>query len=81
MDLLQLTEFFGWCTVINAVLLIIAWAIMQAFAKPIQALHQRMFALDEQTLQTVYFKFFGHYKLAIYVFNLAPYIALKIMTL
>ncbi|QBY04942.1 hypothetical protein E2K93_11355 [Thalassotalea sp. HSM 43] len=79
MDVQQLAEFFGWCTVINAIFLILAWLIMQVFAEPIKALHRRMFTLDDETLQCVYFKFFGYYKLAIYVFNLAPYIALKLM--
>ena len=42
--------------------------------------HARMFGLDEARVRLAYFQFFANYKIAIIVFNLAPYIALRIMS-
>ena len=72
-------EFFGWCTVINIGILLIA-TIFIAFARgTITTIHSKLFKLNDTDLSHVYFQFLGQYKLAIYVFNLVPYIALRIM--
>jgi len=42
--------------------------------------HGSMFAMDEQALSKAYFGYLAHYKLLVLVFNLVPYIALKIIT-
>ena len=72
-------EFFGWCTVINIGILLIA-TIFIAFARgTISVIHSKLFKLNDADLSRSYFQFLGQYKLAIYVFNLVPYIALRIM--
>lgn len=72
-------EFFGWCTVINIGILLIA-TIFIAFARStISVIHSKLFKLNDADLSSSYFQFLGQYKLAIYVFNLVPYIALRIM--
>ena len=72
-------EFFGWCTVLNIGILVIA-TIFIAFARDtITAIHSKLFKLSDADLSHAYFQFLGQYKLAIYVFNLVPYIALRIM--
>ena len=72
-------EFFGWCTVINIGILLIA-TIFIAFARgTISTIHSRLFKLSDTDLSHAYFQFLGQYKLAIYVFNLVPYITLRIM--
>lgn len=43
-------------------------------------MHAKLFELSQADLSLSYFQFLGQYKLAIYVLNLAPYIALRIMT-
>ena len=72
-------EFFGWCTVINIGILLIA-TIFIAFARnTVSNIHSKLFKLSDADLSRSYFQFLGQYKLAIYVFNLVPYIALRIM--
>ena len=74
-----LREFLGWCTVINIVILLIA-TIFIAFARDtITKIHSKLFKLSDVDLSHAYFQFLGQYKLAIYVFNLVPYIAVRIM--
>ncbi len=46
---------------------------------PIKRLHAAMFNLSEEDVSRAYFRYFAHYKLLIVVFNLAPYIALRIV--
>ena len=74
-----LTVFFGWCSAINIGLLILAsifLALMRGWATKI---HGGMFGLGEADLVRQYFQYLAQYKIAIIVFNLVPYIALKIM--
>ena len=72
-------EFFGWCTVINICILLIV-TIFIAFARStISVIHSKLFKLNDTDLSRLYFQFLAQYKLAIYIFNLVPYIALRIM--
>lgn len=77
MDSLQATKaFLGWCTVINIGILAFA-SIFLAFLRPMAAnLHSKMVGLSESELARIYFQFLAQYKIAIYIFNLVPYIAL-----
>jgi hypothetical protein len=72
-----LREFFGWCTLINAGLLVAAAAALIPFRGPISSIHGRMFGLGEADLSRAYFQYLAHYKIAILVFNLVPYVALR----
>lgn len=78
-DLNGLTSFFGWCSLINLALLTLTTLLLLLFKGPIAELHGRLFGLDSRTLPSAYFIFLGNYKLAILVFNLTPYLALKLM--
>jgi hypothetical protein len=73
-------EFIGWCTVINIGILLIATIFLALTRAPILKIHAKLFELSQADLSLSYFQFLGQYKLAIYVLNLAPYIALRIMT-
>jgi len=72
-------EFFGWCTVINIGILLIATIFIACARGTITTIHSKLFKLNDTDLSHAYFQFLGQYKLAIYVFNLVPYIALRIM--
>jgi len=71
--------FLGWCTVINIGLLMISSIFIIAIRGAAVRLHGKMFNLDETYLSQAYFQYLGQYKIAIIVFNLVPYFALKIM--
>jgi hypothetical protein len=78
-DIQNFTVFLGWCTVINmSVLLFSAIAIM-LLKESISTLHSKLFGINKADLPAIYFQYLGMYKIAIIVFNLTPYIALKII--
>ena len=79
MTLDALTAFLGWCTVINIGVMLISVLAITVFKKSVIRLHSKMFGVNPDDLPLIYFNFIGNYKLVVYVFNLVPYIALKVM--
>ena len=69
----------GWCSVINIGLLMFSSIMLIAFRGIVLRIHGKMFNLDEKYLSQAYFQYLGQYKIAIIVFNIVPYFALKIM--
>lgn len=79
MDSLEaIRAFLGWCTVLNMGLLIFASLTLMALGEPVKKLHGRMFGLSEEDLSRAYFQYLAQYKIAIFVFNLVPYLALRL---
>lgn len=74
----SLTGFLGWCSVINLGLLVVASLVLALVRGPISSIHGKMFGLSEADLSRAYFQYLSEYKIAIFVFNLVPYIALRI---
>ncbi len=74
-----LTAFFGWCTVINLGLLMVAAVVLGLMRGSISQIHAKMFNLNEADLSRAYFQYLAQYKIAVLVLNLVPYIALKII--
>ena len=74
-----ITAFFGWTTVINFALLFVSSITVIAARESIARLHGRMFGLESVELSRAYFQYIAQYKIAITVFSLTPYIALKLM--
>ena len=72
-------EFLGWCSVINVLLLILSSILLIVVRGPVSRIHAKMFDLNESDVRHVYFEYLGQYKIAIIVFNIVPYFALKIM--
>jgi len=78
-DLLALTTFFGWMTVINfAFLLVVTVALIfcKGFIMPI---HKKLLDLPEEDLSKMYVWYMAQYKIAIFIFCFVPYLALKVM--
>ena len=73
-------EFFGWCSVINIGFLILAAIKLILFRGPISCIHAKMFKLDESNVSSAYLQFLAQYKIAILVFSIVPYLALRIMS-
>jgi hypothetical protein len=79
MSIEQLTSFFAWCTLLNMAFLIsatIALCAMRGFA---MSIHSRMFGVSTSDLPNIYFKYLAYFKIAVIVFNLTPYLALRII--
>ena len=75
----SMSEFLGWCSVINIGLLTFSAIFMVSLRSPISRIHAKMFNLDESDLSRAYFQYLAQYKIAIIVFNIVPYLALRIM--
>ena len=75
-----LTEFLGWASVINISILLISSISLILMRESIMRIHSKMFGLDATHLPSAYFQYLAQYKIAIFIFNLVPYIALKIMS-
>ncbi len=79
MTIEQWTSLLGWCSLLNLSLLAISALLLMLFERPVKAIHQRMFGLDDRQLTLSYFSYLANYKILVLVFNLMPYIALNLM--
>ena len=73
----SLIQFFGWCTVINLAMLLLATLVLVPMRASISGIHAKMFGLQEAEMSRAYVQYLSQYKVAIFIFNLVPYIALK----
>jgi len=76
----SLTELLGWASALNILVLMLSTITLIAMRGTITKLHTKLFGLDEKDLGRAYFQYLAQYKIAIIVLNIAPYLALKIMT-
>ncbi|MDH3911536.1 MAG: hypothetical protein OEU09_09575 [Rhodospirillales bacterium] len=80
MDIRKLTRFFLWCTIINGALLIVSFAAFAIGGTDfVYQTHGKWFSVTPETFNAVLYLFLGLYKIAILVFNLVPYVALRIV--
>lgn len=75
----ELANFLGWCTLLNLGLLVASTVALWVARKPVAKLHARLFGIDADKLPAMYFQYLANYKIAIIVFNLVPYLALRIL--
>ncbi|MGJ8641965.1 MAG: DUF6868 family protein [Luteolibacter sp.] len=79
MNLETLREFLGWCSIINIGLLMFSTVAVIALRDTVTSIHSKLFCLDEATLHQAYFRYLANFKIAVIVFNIVPYLALRIM--
>ncbi len=79
MDIVQLLAFLGWMTVLNFGLLLITSIMFILFKDTILKIHSKIFSLNADDLSPMYLGFIARYKVLIIVFNLVPYLALRII--
>ena len=79
MNIETLQAFLGWCTVINLGILIFSTLMIALLGKTISKVHSQLFGIEKTELSRLYFQYLAHYKIAILVFSLIPYIALRIV--
>jgi hypothetical protein len=75
----SIQEILGWCSVINIGLLIFSSVTILAMRGPIVKIHSKMYFLSEEDLSRAYFQYLAQFKIAVIVFNIVPYIALRIV--
>ena len=74
-----LTIFLGWTALINIAVLLFSTVMVLAIRERISNIHAKLFGLDQADVGRAYFQYLAQYKIAILVFNIAPYLALRIM--
>ncbi|HBJ83730.1 MAG: hypothetical protein Q8M07_27060 [Prosthecobacter sp.] len=74
-----LRAFLGWCSAISIGILFISTAALMLMRGPVSKLHARLFGLSADDLSRSYFQYLAHFKIAVIVFHLVPYLALRVM--
>ncbi len=74
-----LALFFGWCTVINMGVLVFVTILLFVMRGTIENLHSMLTGVAKKDLADHYFSYLANYKIAIFMLNLVPYVALKLM--
>jgi len=68
----------GWCTLINAGMFAV-WSLAFVFAHDlIFKIHTRWFKISEERFDEIHYSMMGYYKLAVMLFNLVPYLVLRL---
>ena len=80
MNLEIITSFFMWCTIINAVLLLLGFIMCTAAGELVYRIHSRCFPMTRETFNAAIYSLLGVFKIFFLVFNLVPYLALLIIT-
>lgn len=79
MDMGQVTAVFGWMLIINLVIYLLAAAFI-VFARDWAAnFEARITGVPAEEWPKFFIDYLSRYKIAIMVFNLAPYLALRIV--
>jgi len=73
-----LREILGWCSVVNIAMLFLSSILLTVMRGWIIKIHAKMSGVSEADLPSIYLQFLGSYKIFILMFNLVPYIALRI---
>jgi hypothetical protein len=79
MSLKTLKTFFFWMTVINFLILVISTCGVVALTQEIKSIHSNMFHVSSDELSLIYFEYLAWYKLLWMIFNLVPYISLRVV--
>jgi len=74
----MITELLGWCSVVNIAMLFLSSIMLMVMRGRIIKLHAKLSGVSEADLPSIYLQFLGNYKLLILMFNLVPYIALRL---
>lgn len=80
MDLAAWQSLLGWSLLINWAVLIL-WVLMFRFARDfVYQMHNYWIPISSEAFNAIHYGGIGLYKLLIFVFNLAPYLALLIIS-
>lgn len=79
MTMEQIAQLLGWCAVINIGFLLFKSIVLLALRGSVSKIHSAMTGVSEKEILGFYFQYLSQFKIVIFVFNLAPYIALRIM--
>ena len=79
MDISTIRAFLGWCAILNIGLLL-WWFVMFACVHDwVYKVHSRWFKVSVERFDAIHYAGMGIFKMAIFVFNVVPYFALRII--
>ena len=79
MSIEQVREVLAWCTGINFGILFFWWLMFMLAHDFVYRLHTKWFNIPPAEFDAIHYKAMAYYKLAIFLFNLVPFIALTIV--
>lgn len=79
MELEQITCFFKWCTIINAIFFAFTAMMSMCASDVVYKIHKRWFSLTKESFSIVLYSFLALYKIFFFFFNLIPYLALLLV--
>ena len=68
----------GWCLVINFGILLFWWICLMTAHDWVYKFHGRWFKLSAERFDEIHYSSMALFKILIFIFNLAPYFALRI---
>ena len=77
MTISEIREILGWCTVINAGLMIFSYLFICAMRAWVYRMHSKWLPISEEQFNGLIYGLFGFYKILIIVFNFVPYLAVS----
>ena len=80
MTIETLRHFFAWCFVFNYAMLLLWFALHMSLHSFLTGLGRRFFNVMPEKYDSATFKGMLFFKLAIFLFNLAPYLALRVIS-
>lgn len=81
MSIEQIAVLLGWCTVLNFGVLMLTMIMLTLFRKPVHGLHTKISGLSTDELNKLYFQYLGNFKILWILFNLTPYLVIRIFML
>jgi hypothetical protein len=75
-----LSSVLGWATVINLSIVTVWFLVFTFYHDGVFRLHSKWFKLSEERFDTIHYAGMAFYKIGTYLFNLAPYLAIQIVT-
>jgi hypothetical protein len=79
MSLEQLAALLGWMTVINMVIMVLSAILLAGLKGILGRYHSKLFAVSAEEVAAASCNYLGRFKVLIIVFNLTPYIALRLI--
>ena len=78
-DYKAIRAFFGWCTIINGGLLILASLLIRFSEDWFFGMHNKWIPITEDSFHLAIYILLGFFKIIVVVFNLVPYIVLVVI--
>ncbi len=79
MDKAQVTELFQWMALINIGILVFSTIMLISLKKFVAQSHARLFGLQAEQVGIAGYAWLGGFKIFVIVFNITPYLALRLL--